>query len=120
MPAPGIGFSIGEDRLVMAVEEARGGIPALSLPLFIAPMTEAAFRKGALIARALRAQNIAVEVNAPAKMKRLMELANKANARHTLLIGDDELANGRYGLKNMQTGDQQSVAEADLATLLTA
>ncbi len=120
VPAPGIGFSIGEDRLVMAVEEARGGIPALSLPLFIAPMTEAAFRKGALIARALRAQNIAVEVNAPAKMKRLMELANKANARHTLLIGDDELANGRYGLKNMQTGDQQSVAEADLATLLTA
>ena len=118
VPAPGIGFSIGEDRLVMAVEEARGGIPALSLPLFIAPMTEAAFRKGALIARALRAQNIAVEVNAPAKMKRLMELANKANARHTLLIGDDELANGRYGLKNMQTGDQQSVAEADLTTLL--
>jgi histidyl-tRNA synthetase len=120
VPAPGIGFSIGEDRLVMAVEEARGGIPALSLPLFIAPMTEAAFRKGALIARALRAQNIAVEVNAPAKMKRLMELANKANAKHTLLIGDDELANGRYGLKNMQTGDQQSVAEADLATLLNA
>ena len=39
VPAPGIGFSIGEDRLVMAVEEARGGIPALSLPLFIAPMT---------------------------------------------------------------------------------
>jgi histidyl-tRNA synthetase len=49
-----------------------------------------------------------------------MELANKANAKHTLLIGDDELANGRYGLKNMQTGDQQSVAEADLATLLNA
>ena len=118
VPAPGIGFSIGEDRLVMAVEEARGGIPALSLPLFIAPMTEAAFRKGALIARALRAQGIAVEVNAPAKMKRLMELANKANARHTLLIGDDELTQGRFGLKNMQTGDQQSVAEADLATLI--
>jgi histidyl-tRNA synthetase len=118
VPAPGIGFSIGEDRLVMAVEEARGGIAPLSLPLFIAPMTEAAFRKGALIARALRAQNIAVEVNAPAKMKRLMELANKANARHTLLIGDDELAQGIYGLKNMETGEQHPVDETDLLARL--
>lgn len=118
VPAPGIGFSIGEDRLVMAVEEARGGLAPLALPLFIAPMTEAAFRKGALIARALRAQGIAVEVNAPAKMKRLMELANKANARHTLLIGDEELATGRLGLKNMETGAQAAVDEADLAAII--
>jgi len=118
VPAPGIGFSIGEDRLVMAVEEARGGIPALTLPLFIAPMTEAAFRKGALIARAARAQNIAVEVAAPAKLKRLMELANKANARFTLLIGDDELAQGRFGLKDMASGEQRPVAESELLDIL--
>lgn len=118
VPAPGIGFSIGEDRLVMAVEEARGGLSAPSLPLFIAPMTEAAFRKGALIARALRARNIAVEVNAPAKMKRLMELANKAGARHALLIGDDELAQGRYGLKNMESGEQRPVDEQELLGIL--
>lgn len=118
VPAPGIGFSIGEDRLVMAVEEARGGIAPLRLPLFVAPMTEAAFRKGALIARALRAANVAVEVAAPAKLKRLMELANKANAGHTLLIGDDELAQARYGLKNMETGSQRAVAEDELLGIL--
>lgn len=114
VPAPGIGFSIGEDRLVMAVEEARGGITASKLPLFIAPMTEPAFRKGALIARALRAQNIGVECAAPAKLKRLMELANKANASHTLLIGEDELAQGRFALKNMETGTQITVSESEL------
>ncbi|HEU0120708.1 MAG TPA: histidine--tRNA ligase [Bryobacteraceae bacterium] len=118
VPAPGIGFSIGEDRLVMAVEEARGGVPALRLPLFVAPMTEAAFRKGALIARELRAAGVAVEVAAPAKLKRLMELANKANAGHTLLIGDDELAQGRYGLKNMETGGQRAVAADELLGIL--
>lgn len=118
VPAPGIGFSIGEDRLVMAVEEARGGIAPLRLPLFVAPMTEAAFRKGALIARALRAENVAVEVAAPAKLKRLMELANKANAVYTLLIGDDELAKGSYGLKNMESGDQRAVAEDELLGIL--
>jgi len=119
VPAPGIGFSVGEDRLVMAVEEARGGLKTPALTLFIAPMTEPAFRKGALIARSLRAQNVAVECAAPAKLKRLMELANKANARHTLLIGEDELAQGRYALKNMETGSQQMVDEAELPASLT-
>jgi histidyl-tRNA synthetase len=119
VPAPGIGFSIGEDRLVMAVEEARGGLQPPVLPLFIAPMTEAAFRKGALIARTIRGFNVGVECAAPAKLKRLMELANKANARHTLLIGEDELAQGRYALKNMETGGQQSVDEAELAAIIT-
>ena len=118
VPAPGIGFSIGEDRLVMAVEEARGGLKPQVLPLFIAPMTEPAYRKGALIARSLRSQNIAVECAAPAKLKRLMELANKANARHTLLIGEDELAQGRFALKNMETGTQQTVDEAELAGIV--
>ncbi|MBI2687121.1 MAG: histidine--tRNA ligase [Acidobacteria bacterium] len=118
VPAPGIGFSIGEDRLVMAVEEARGGLAALSLPLFIAPMTEAAFRRGALIARRLRGAEVAVEVAPPAKLKRLMELANKANARYTLLIGDDELAQGHYGLKNMASGEQRPVAEDELLAIL--
>jgi histidyl-tRNA synthetase len=102
----------------MAVEEARGGLRAPVLPLFVAPMSEAAFRRGALIARGLRGQGIGVEVNAPAKLKRLMELANKAGARYTLLIGDDELAAGRYGLKNMETGEQQTVEESELAGIL--
>jgi len=119
VPAPGIGFSIGEDRLVMAVEEARGGVPTVALPLFIAPMTEPAYRKGALIARGIRGLGFGVECAAPAKLKRLMELANKANARYTLLIGDDELAQGRFALKNMETGDQQSVDEAQLAAIIT-
>lgn len=118
VPAPGIGFSIGEDRLIMAVEEARGGVSGPKLPLFVAPMTEDAFRKGALIARALRAEGIVVDVNAPAKLKRLMELANKGGARFVLLIGDDELAQGRYGLKNMETGEQTAVSEAELAAIL--
>ena len=119
VPAPGIGFSIGEDRLVMAVEEARGGLKPEALPLFIATMTEPAYRKGALIARSLRARNIGVECAAPAKLKRLMELANKANARYTLLIGEDELASGEYTLKVMETGYQRPVNEEQLAAIMT-
>ena len=81
-------------------------------------LTEAAFRKGALIGRALRAAGVGVEVHAPAKMKRLMELANKAGARYALLIGDDELAAGRYGLKDMASGEQRAVAEEELLGII--
>ena len=41
------------------------------------------------------------------KLKRAMELANKLGARFTLIIGDNEMAAGRYALKNMATGEQQ-------------
>src|SRR5437764_13151531 len=51
VPAPGIGFSIGEDRLVMSVEEQQ---PAGSLDLFIAPLGEPALRRAALMARGFR------------------------------------------------------------------
>jgi len=118
--APGIGFSIGEDRLVMAVEEARGGTAASVLRLFIAPMSDEAFRKGAVLAGAVRAAGASVEVGPPAKLKRLMELANKAGAAYTLLIGEDELAKGSYVLKAMASGEQAHVSEAELVERLRA
>ena len=43
------------------------------------------------------------------KLKRAMELANKAGARFALIIGDDEMAAGRYALKDMSSGEQQQL-----------
>ena len=43
------------------------------------------------------------------KMKRAMAQANKARARYALIIGDNEIATGNYGLKNMATGEQESL-----------
>ena len=55
-----------------------------------------------------------------AKLKRAMELANKLGARHTLIVGENEMAQGLYALKNMATGDQEMLTRADLeARLLT-
>src|SRR6185312_17473148 len=71
--SPGIGFSIGEDRLVMSVEE---GQPSSALDLFIAPLGEPALRRSAVMARDLRRSGISVELS-EGKLKRSMELANK-------------------------------------------
>jgi histidyl-tRNA synthetase len=111
VPAPGIGFSIGEDRLVMAVEGAR---PPEALDLFIAPLGGAALRHAGLLARDLRRAGLSVELAPEGKLKRAMELANKLSARYVLIVGDNEIAAGRYALKNMQSGEQGNVAAADI------
>jgi histidyl-tRNA synthetase len=118
VPAPGIGFSIGEDRLVMTVEESDPARLKPVLDLYIAPLGEAALHRATLLARDLRRQGLAVEVGADAKLKRSLELANKLGARRTLIIGDTELASGEYQLKDMASGDQQKVAPAVLAASL--
>jgi histidyl-tRNA synthetase len=111
VPAPGIGFSIGEDRLVMAVEGAQ---QPEALDLFIAPLGGAALRHAGLLARDLRRAGLSVELAAEGKLKRAMELANKLSARYVLIVGDNEIAAGRYALKNMQSGEQGNVAAADI------
>lgn len=112
--APGIGFSIGEDRLVMTVQEAQPGRHGHVLDLFIAPMDEASFRHASLIARELRAEGVVVEMNPAGKLKRAMELASKLGARYALLVGDQEVAQQKYSLKNMANGEQISVTKEDL------
>jgi histidyl-tRNA synthetase len=114
--SPGIGFSIGEDRLVMSVEGAQ---PAPALDLFIAPLGEAALRHAAVMARDFRQAGISVEI-AEGRLKRAMELANKLGARFTLIIGDNEMAAARYAFKNMSTGEQQSLTREEIAASLRA
>ena len=111
VPAPGIGFSIGEDRLVMAVEGAQA---PESLDLFIAPLGEAALRHVGVLARDLRRDGLSVELATGGKLTRSMELANKLGARFALIVGDNEIAAGSYALKNMQTGQQENVTAANL------
>ena len=111
VPAPGIGFSIGEDRLVMIVEEGQQQqLSAAKLAVYIAPIGEAALRHCAVLAGELRLNGASVEVGMDRKLKRMLELADKLEARYTLLVGDDELAAGRYKLKDMTTGEQRDVS----------
>jgi histidyl-tRNA synthetase len=119
VPAPGIGFSIGEDRLVMAVEEARVGLKTESRLVFVAPVSEPAFRYGSLLARRLRAANIPVEVSAPGKFRKLVDLANRSGARYALFIGEDELAQGTVSLKDLESGEQYPTDAEELVAIIS-
>jgi len=110
--APGIGFSIGEDRLVMTVEE---NLKPQALDLFVAALGEQAVQPAGQLAREARQAGYSVEVVSDGKLKRAMELANKLGARYTLIVGENEVASGRYALKNMVSGQQEEVAREEIA-----
>jgi histidyl-tRNA synthetase len=113
--SPGIGFSIGEDRLVMSVEDTQ---PAPRLDLLIAPLGAPALRHGAVMAQALRNSGASVELATEGKLKRVLELADKLDARFTLIVGENEMAAGRYALKNMSTGEQRDLTLEEIIAAL--
>jgi len=104
--SPGIGFSIGEDRLVMSVEQA----PIKEDPLVMVTFTagDATRRAAANAAAELRAQGIRVEV-AEGKLKRVFEIANKLNARVALICGESETAAGEISMKDMESQVQVQI-----------
>ena len=116
-PTPGIGFSIGEDRLALTLSQ-----PAESdrnsefgIPLYIIWLGESAYRHAAELARELRARNVAVDLLAdPLKLKKALELASRLRVRHVLIIGDQELAEGKYPLRDMAQGTQKTVTKEEL------
>jgi histidyl-tRNA synthetase len=112
--APGIGFSIGEDRLVMTVQET-GAQPPAHVDVFLATMGDAADMHAGELAAELRAQGISVERSTDKKLKRTLEVANKTGARFALIIGDDEVSSGSYSLKDMATGEQVKLSRSELA-----
>jgi histidyl-tRNA synthetase len=98
--SPGIGFSIGEDRLVMSVEQ----VASKEDPLVIVTFTGSETTRHAAVnaAAELRTEGLRVEV-AEGKLKKVFEVANKLNARVALICGDEETAVGDISMKDMES-----------------
>jgi histidyl-tRNA synthetase len=113
---PGVGWAAGIERLSMLTEQW----PDAPRPVAFIPMGEAAERELRKRAFALRAQGIAIEMGYSGNLKRRLNRANKANARLAVIVGDDELAESQATLRDMDSGEQQTVPLADLAHHLAA
>ena len=118
--APGIGFAIGEDRLVMALQELAAAVERKP-EVYIAPMGSGMDREAATLARELRRHNLVVELGDETfRLKKSLETASKLGARFALIVGETEAKSGWFGLKNLGTGKQVSVPRADLAKAIQA
>lgn len=121
-PTKGFGFAFGLDRMVMSLPDAEAArVRAADAPdVFIVYLGEAARQHSFQVASALRRAGIAVLLEfEDRKMKKAMAQANKAGARYALIIGDDEVAKGVYGLKNLVTGEQEALTLDALVSKLT-
>ncbi|HZC21882.1 MAG TPA: histidine--tRNA ligase, partial [Candidatus Binatia bacterium] len=114
--APGIGFAIGEDRLVMSLQEKTPAESVLRKPdVYIAPMA-GLNGDAARLARELRQQDIIVELGDDNfRMKKSIETADRAGAKYVLIVGENEVKSDSFALKNLATGEQISVARGELA-----
>ena len=117
-PLPGVGISIGLTRLFYVLDEQgllNPELPSAPADVLVLPMTE---NTGAAIsvAEALRTQGIRVQLyGEQKKFKQKMAYANKLGVPYVVLLGEDELAEGKCSVKNMQTGEQVTVAPAEAA-----
>jgi len=116
--APGIGFAIGEDRLVMSLAESAESV--LGQPcVYIAPLGAGMNREAARLARELRRQNLVVELGDESfKLKKSFEASAKFGARFVLIVGENEVKANSFALKDQQTGEQRSVPRAELARVI--
>ena len=114
--APGIGFAIGEDRIVMSLQESSTAESVLTKPdVYVAPLGAGMNSQAARLARELRRHDIVVDLGDETfRLKKSFETATKAGAKYILIVGENEVKADAFALKNLATGEQVSVPRADL------
>jgi histidyl-tRNA synthetase len=121
--APGIGFAMGLDRLVLTLQ---GQIDPKSAPTqwaqvadaFIAPLGENLNPAALVLARELRRTGLWIELGEGSfRLKKSFEAADKT-ARRIVILGEDELQSGILTVKTFATGIQTKVPRAELAAFL--
>jgi histidyl-tRNA synthetase len=118
-PTKGIGFAIGEDRLILSLQEAGKGDAPRGRDVYIAWMGEKVQDTAIRAARTLRQVGFRVELP-PVEQKfgRALGQADKIGAKYALILGDDEIATGQWTVKTLADGSQQKLTEPQLLEFL--
>lgn len=113
---PAVGWAAGIERLAMLA----GAVEKPELTVALIPMGKRAEQEAIGILADLRRADIHADMTYKGNMKKRMAKANQANAHYAIIIGDNELDEGKVALKNMRDGHQEDVALAGLVEKLTA
>jgi histidyl-tRNA synthetase len=115
----GIGFAIGEDRLILSLQESGKAPAQQGRDVYIAWMGEHAHATAIRAAKDLRKAGFSVELP-PVEQKfgKALGQADKLGARFALILGDNEVAEGMWTLKTLADGSQQKLTEPDLVNFL--
>jgi histidyl-tRNA synthetase len=114
-PTPAVGWAAGIERLAMLLETP----PPVPAGIAVVPVGDAAEEAALGVLQTLRAAGIRAEMAYRGNLRRRLERANRIGARAAVILGPDDIAAGVAQLKNLETGEQEAVALADLAARLT-
>jgi histidyl-tRNA synthetase len=116
--APGIGFAMGLDRLILTLQAAQGEVTPTLADAFLAPLGEQLNAPALTLARELRRAGLRVELgDGSFRIKKSFEIGNKL-ARAIILYGEDEHTSGILTVKNFATGEQTKIPRDQLASAL--
>ena len=120
-----IGFAIGVERIVSLIDMGDKVIPGSSPEVYIAALGEEANQKAFDLLRQIRLRGIRCETSysdqrfVPKKsLKSQMKKANQYGVSYTLIIGDNELRNGKVILRDMKKAEQEEVDIEDIVKVL--
>ena len=118
-PTKGIGFAIGEDRLILSLQESGKGAAPQGRDIYVAWMGERAYATAVRAAKDLRNSGFSVELP-PTELKfgKALERADKLGSRYALILGDNEVSEGSWTLKTLVDGTQQKFTEPELLEFL--
>jgi histidyl-tRNA synthetase len=121
---PGVGWALGVDRTVLAIEaegvtERITAEARVSCQVYLIPLGLPARRKLFALGVALRRAGIHVDAATDDRSaKAAMKAADRLGARYAVIAGDRELADGVVQLKNLTDGEQIQVAATEVAAIL--
>src|ERR1700726_2508971 len=115
--APGIGFAIGEDRLVMSLQESASAEAVVrKADVYVAPLGAGMNTEAARLARELRRHDMVVELGDETfRLKKSFEAATKGGANYILIVGENEVKEDAFAPKNLGPGEQISIVRSELA-----
>ncbi len=108
---PSLGFAMGIERLMMVLKAQNTELPeAHTCDLFIATLGENATLKASALCKELRSEGYKAETDICGRgLKAQMKYANKIGAKFTLVLGDNEVENGKASLKNMKNSSEREI-----------
>ena len=114
-PLPGIGFAVGLDRIVLAIESERPlAAPAAGCQVFGVPLGEDAHADVLTLVTALRRAGIRADMAFGGRgLKGAMKAADRSGAAFAALIGAEERRNETVRMKDLKNGDQHDVAATE-------
>lgn len=117
---PAVGFGMGIERLLLALEDEGVALPAEPGPrLYLASIGDAGRQKAALLCAQLRSAGVYAECDIVGRgLKAQMKYANKIGAQYTMVLGDNEVEAGKAALKEMASGQETETGFDALAEAL--